>query len=221
MLGEVTEAQGYKILTSYRFQCDRCNELGFPRDNESQVSKEAEEHIRNCVPADPFMTDESGNMIKADQIEKRLVPRDIPGYGLLKWILTGNAHVTFVNTVANEKFTYHITQAKRRPSDPEDSVPPHFISVLTGPNNTDDYTYIGTVFHNTDGDRYVHHRNSGMSQEAPSVVNFQYVYMAIYAGAVPDFIEVWHEGRCCMCGRLLTDPDSIERGIGPVCLGKM
>jgi hypothetical protein len=25
-------------------------------------------------------------------------------------------------------------------------------------------------------------------------------------------------GRCCMCGRDLTDPVSIERGIGPICL---
>jgi hypothetical protein len=27
-------------------------------------------------------------------------------------------------------------------------------------------------------------------------------------------------GRCCSCGRDLTDPESIERGIGPVCADK-
>lgn len=27
-------------------------------------------------------------------------------------------------------------------------------------------------------------------------------------------------GRCCSCGRELTDPDSIEAGIGPICAGK-
>ena len=27
-------------------------------------------------------------------------------------------------------------------------------------------------------------------------------------------------GRCCSCGRDLTDPESIERGIGPICAGK-
>lgn len=27
-------------------------------------------------------------------------------------------------------------------------------------------------------------------------------------------------GRCCSCGRDLTDPDSIEAGIGPICAGK-
>lgn len=33
-----------------------------------------------------------------------------------------------------------------------------------------------------------------------------------------DFV---HSGRCSVCGRTLTNPESIERGIGPVCLGKM
>jgi hypothetical protein len=28
-------------------------------------------------------------------------------------------------------------------------------------------------------------------------------------------------GRCSCCGRELTDPASIEIGIGPICLGKM
>jgi len=27
-------------------------------------------------------------------------------------------------------------------------------------------------------------------------------------------------GRCCSCGRELTDDDSIEAGIGPVCARK-
>lgn len=27
-------------------------------------------------------------------------------------------------------------------------------------------------------------------------------------------------GRCCVCGRILTDEESIEAGIGPVCAGK-
>ena len=27
-------------------------------------------------------------------------------------------------------------------------------------------------------------------------------------------------GSCCMCGRLLSDPESVEAGIGPVCANK-
>jgi hypothetical protein len=27
-------------------------------------------------------------------------------------------------------------------------------------------------------------------------------------------------GHCCVCGKLLTDPESIRNGIGPVCSDK-
>lgn len=30
-----------------------------------------------------------------------------------------------------------------------------------------------------------------------------------------------HMGICSMCGRTLTNPESIERGIGPVCAGRI
>lgn len=30
-------------------------------------------------------------------------------------------------------------------------------------------------------------------------------------------MKLYHEGVCCRCGRSLTNPESIERGIGPVC----
>ena len=30
-------------------------------------------------------------------------------------------------------------------------------------------------------------------------------------------IEFYHMGKCCVCKRALTNPDSIEKGIGPYC----
>jgi hypothetical protein len=44
---------------------------------------------------------------------------------------------------------------------------------------------------------------------------------ARYAGRIPETVEIWHEGRCCRCGRRLTVPESIYAGIGPDCAGKM
>lgn len=34
---------------------------------------------------------------------------------------------------------------------------------------------------------------------------------------VPAALEVWHEGRCCRCCRVLTVPASVEMGYGPDC----
>jgi SWI/SNF-related matrix-associated actin-dependent regulator 1 of chromatin subfamily A len=41
----------------------------------------------------------------------------------------------------------------------------------------------------------------------------------MYTQSVPQFDQLWHQGRCSCCGRTLTDSDSIARGIGPVCAG--
>lgn len=35
----------------------------------------------------------------------------------------------------------------------------------------------------------------------------------------PTGLEVWHAGRCAKCRRELTHPDSIARGLGPICAG--
>lgn len=46
----------------------------------------------------------------------------------------------------------------------------------------------------------------------------------LYQMACKDFdtpMEVYHEGICGCCGRKLTHPDSIERGVGPSCFRKM
>lgn len=43
----------------------------------------------------------------------------------------------------------------------------------------------------------------------------------IYRMATSDFetpMVLYHEGICSCCGRKLTDPESITRGIGPRCL---
>lgn len=40
-------------------------------------------------------------------------------------------------------------------------------------------------------------------------------------GPLPAGLEVWHDGACCRCGRQLTDPASVEAGIGPTCRARM
>jgi hypothetical protein len=32
-----------------------------------------------------------------------------------------------------------------------------------------------------------------------------------------DKMHMYHEGACCKCGMPLTTPESIEKGIGPIC----
>jgi hypothetical protein len=41
---------------------------------------------------------------------------------------------------------------------------------------------------------------------------------AVAKGSLPEGYKIQHEGKCCRCGRTLTTPESIERGIGPECV---
>lgn len=48
---------------------------------------------------------------------------------------------------------------------------------------------------------------------------FWYLKQLIDKIPIPPQVHLYHLGRCGKCGRPLTDPASMERGIGPYCAG--
>jgi hypothetical protein len=129
------------------------------------------------------------------------------------YILGGNATVTLVSKRTGDRFTYRVRRAPPRAGQSEDQLP-YFVSVLTGPDNQRDYQFIGTIFPD---ETYRYSYKSQLSNEAPSVKAWDWTWHNLNT----DRVEVWHEGRCSMCGRALTDPASIERGLGPRCAEKV
>lgn len=97
-----------------------------------------------------------------------------------------------------------------------------FVSLLTGPNNTEDFTYIGILTESGD------FRTTGKSAIKPdSMVAQLFARLArrVFDGTA-EVIEaagfkLHHEGACGRCGRVLTVPESVETGIGPECARKM
>ena len=115
------------------------------------------------------------------------------------------------------RFTYKVTAG-----DPEKR-PVWFVSVLTGPDNTSDYTYIGFIGQNRRwfrGKAQGSQRPSGGS-DAPSVVSFAWVWDRVRRLHDLGKVELWHEGRCGRCSRPLTVPLSVETGFGPTCRRKL
>lgn len=127
------------------------------------------------------------------------------------FVLAGRAVFTVLNPNTGNRFTYRVNAGKGEGA-------PHFVSVLTGPDNTADYTYLGCIF--ADG-RFVVTRKSTISPSAPSAVAFSWVWKRLQAGRDLGPAEVHHEGHCGRCGRALTVPESIESGIGPTCAEKL
>ncbi len=71
----------------------------------------------------------------------------------LQFILAGNALFTVENVATGNRFTFMV----RQPDDDK----PHFVSVLTGPDNESDYAFLGTVF---EAARYHHGRRSRIAE---------------------------------------------------------
>lgn len=95
-----------------------------------------------------------------------------------------------------------------------------FVSVLTGPENTTDYTYLGQIVQRP-APRYEHGRKSRIGPDAPSAKAAQWYLSRLFGGGDLGDVQVWHDGSCGRCGRDLTDPLSVSRGIGPECWERM
>lgn len=120
-------------------------------------------------------------------------------------------------TVSNDKGD-HYTFKVSAPADFNDEKPIWFVSVLTGPNNTQDYTYAGALFE-TGALRET--KGSKIKSDATSFKVAAWALKLIFAGTeFPAGYDVQHIGKCGACGRPLTDPVSIATGLGPICAGR-
>lgn len=134
----------------------------------------------------------------------------------LEFITGGNALFTMRNSETGKRFTYKV-------GIPEDKKPENatiwFVRGLVGPDNENSYKYFGCLKKDPNGKFFFEFgRKSKIGQDAPIVVAFDYVFNKLVAhGFTKPNLEIWHEGRCCRCGRTLTVPESIESGIGPEC----
>lgn len=53
--------------------------------------------------------------------------------------------------------------------------------------------------------------------QSTAIHEFVYLFNHLIANTLNPVMEVYHTGRCCVCYKKLTDPVSIELGIGPLC----
>lgn len=125
----------------------------------------------------------------------------------LAFMRAGRAVFTVRSKKTGTRFTFKVTTS--------DDGRMRFVGVLTG---TDDlYQYIGHIF--IGREVFMHGRKSKIAFDAPSVKAFGWVWCQLNRGTYPNQLELWHEGQCGKCGRALTVPESIERGLGPKCAG--
>lgn len=120
----------------------------------------------------------------------------------------GNA----IFTVKNNKgvyYTFKITKAK----DKDDLF---FAGLLTGSDNESSYTYMGLAIKNDP--YFVFTKKSNYTDYSKPVLVFKWALGIIKnQKKLPEGYGILHEGKCCKCGKTLTTPESILKGIGPKC----
>jgi Family of unknown function (DUF6011) len=133
---------------------------------------------------------------------------------VLDFITGGKAIFTLQSKVSGSRFTFKATQVP-------DGGDKYFVSVLNGPDNYANYQYIGMI---GKGDvagvrEFYSTKNSRVSTSAPSFKAFAWFFRTFQREPLLAVAqcEIFHEGKCCRCGRKLTTPESITRGIGPEC----
>lgn len=141
------------------------------------------------------------------------------------FFMGGNATFT-VDNGKGTHYTFKIRQPKhQRPG--YTGPAPHFISLLTGPDNENSYTYMGMVqeSHPTPDETRLTIKLTAKSKynddSAPVKVARWALFHAMTDRILPEGYSIHHEGKCGCCGRTLTVPESIERGIGPECWAKL
>lgn len=134
------------------------------------------------------------------------------------FVLGGRSLFTLVNTATENRFTYKVTRKSGDDADYPDR--PYFVSLMTGPDNVLSYSYIGVIFPNQN---FRWTSKSRVGRDSQGVRAFDWFFNSILRNPnreLPASVDVMHHGRCGRCNRVLTVPESIETGLGPICAGR-
>lgn len=137
----------------------------------------------------------------------------MPFVGLKTFVLAGRAVFTLTDLESGKHYTYRVNKSKPNKQYP---LPIWWVSLGIG---YEDSIPAGRIF--TD-ERYVGPNTSKLNSGSPSIKLFTEWWTWVKSGdeRPAPCIRFQHEGKCCVCGRPLTNPESIEMGIGPECAGR-
>ena len=130
------------------------------------------------------------------------------------FFLGGKATFTVQNNESGQHRTYKIRKPTPTPQYPK---PAWFVKVMTGTDNENHYSYIGMLDANNGTIKLT--RASKFSEDSDTVKAARWVMgRVINQSQIPDQIDIRHSGKCGRCGKTLTNPESLDSGLGPECI---
>jgi hypothetical protein len=141
-----------------------------------------------------------------------LAQLSLPGQHIGRaFLFAGNAIFT-VSNPEGKRYTYRVKQAAKRR---EGEAVVWFVGMLAGPNNHEDFRYLGLV--TARGEVKHGHRSTWPEDSEAWKVAAWAIRLVMGDKAPPSGYRIQHAGYCGRCGRMLTVPESIESGLGPEC----
>ena len=135
----------------------------------------------------------------------------------LRYLSAGNATFTLESTKIDKRYTYKVYHRKNDKCENR-----YIISVMYGPNNNDDFKYLGLWYKDTGVFKVPASRQSTVDTSGWQYKMFNTFIKLLYTDAlIPDTCKFYKSGKCACCGRKLTTPESIELGIGPDCYERL
>jgi len=168
-----------------------------------------------------------------DEADKIAVPTAIKEGRLAREYILGSngkrpmrSRFTVVNTAASKRITF-CTQRESLGEDRDyeavtDDVDGRYwkIGAMVGSDNESSYVDFGIIRLEGGCPVFYYSSQSQISREDRTVKVFAWLWKSLIQGVMPAGIEFHNEGRCCRCRKVLTVPESRERGMGPVCSRK-
>lgn len=133
--------------------------------------------------------------------------------GIVQYVLGGRSKFCIMQE--NRKFWFSVKKAKYGDC--------YFVSGAEGSSRSLDY--LGGIRVKTDM-RYGKTPISYFYSDECKQRGLEYLLDGLYRvlcrrDSQSSRVHVYHDGRCSVCGRALTDFASIQRGIGPTCIQKI
>lgn len=128
-----------------------------------------------------------------------------------EFIKAGRAIFTIESKKTGKWFTYKVVAPKEQ----KPERPVWFVKLMTGTDNESSYSYLGTIF----SKEFKHTSKSRITPDAIGYKAFDFFFKKLESGELHPEINFYHMGNCGRCGRTLTTPESVSRGIGPICNG--
>lgn len=139
--------------------------------------------------------------------EKKVQVRD----NFKGFLLGGKCETTITSNKTGKQYTYYLEK-----SDKDNEM--YFLHVMYEYKK---YQYAGLLIVKKDGVKFKRGTRGKLTEDSNSVKAIVWVLNRAVQDKSMDKVKIYHLGRCGVCGRELTDQESIERGIGPVCLRRV